>query len=282
MDLICQRVELTLKLKPSLTLLFFQASSEEEYYDYDDIWAEYEDYDTVNATEDTGPTSSGTTRINYAKYGKQNKSSETKNLGSELPADTYCGIVETLTEKCLMTSLLEMWRFNEAYIETTTQQLGEVPLVAEPGALCQQVDSVYDLLLGGCLDVSFVKSPHLEEAGLEAFLVEGVNEVAVDVHRKLFFIYLNLVAFTGVSVLAEVDSLHWLLKRHLLPFIDLIFIPKVIVIVVLTLGLQTLMCHIFQYAPFKLLKDIHLKSHLPLPSPLGLEDIRNCKPGQKC
>jgi len=99
-----------------------QASSEAEYYDYDDIWAEYEDYDTVNATGDTDSTSSGATRINYAKYGKQNKSSETKNLGSELPADTYCGIVETLTEKCLMTSLLEMWRFNEAFIETASQQ----------------------------------------------------------------------------------------------------------------------------------------------------------------
>ena len=39
-----------------------------------------------------------------------------------MPADTYCGLVETLTEKCLMTSLLEMWRFNEAFIETASQQ----------------------------------------------------------------------------------------------------------------------------------------------------------------
>jgi len=96
-----------------------QATSEEEYYDYADIWG---DYDTDNATEDTGTTSSGRTRINYAKYGKQNKSSETNNLGSDQPADIYCGIVETLTEKCLMTSLLEMWRFNEDFIETTSHQ----------------------------------------------------------------------------------------------------------------------------------------------------------------
>jgi len=94
-------------------------SDDEEYYDYKDIWGEdyYEDYD--NATEDTGTTS---IRINYAKYGKQNKSSEVNNLGSNLPADTYCGIVETLNEKCLMTSLLEMWRFNEALIETASHQ----------------------------------------------------------------------------------------------------------------------------------------------------------------
>jgi len=102
-----------------------QATSEEEYYDYDDIWGpDYDgDYDTVNATDDTGSTLSGKTRINYAKYGKQNKSRENvSDLGSGLPADTYCGLVETLTEKCLMTSLLEMWRFNEAFIETASQQ----------------------------------------------------------------------------------------------------------------------------------------------------------------
>jgi len=104
-----------------------QASSEEEEddYDYDDIWGDYyEDYHTDNETEDTGSTSGGRVRINFAKYGKQNKTSDIggSDLGSDLPADTYCGIVETLTEKCLMTSLLEMWRFNEEFIETASQQ----------------------------------------------------------------------------------------------------------------------------------------------------------------
>merc|ERR1712226_303915 len=122
-DNICSRVPIADIFQTKRRRRRRQATSDDdEYYDYDDIWADYEDYDTFNATNDTGPTSSGKTRINYVKYGKQNRSMESNHLGSELPADTYCGIVETLTEKCLMTSLLEMWRFNEDFIETTSHQ----------------------------------------------------------------------------------------------------------------------------------------------------------------
>ena len=34
----------------------------------------------------------------------------------DIPADIYCDLVETLNEKCLETSLLEIWKYNEEQI----------------------------------------------------------------------------------------------------------------------------------------------------------------------
>ena len=61
-------------------------------------------------------------RINYSKYGNSSKGDGGETSGDDLPADIYCDLIDTLNEKCFQWSLLEMWRFNEAYIETATQQ----------------------------------------------------------------------------------------------------------------------------------------------------------------
>ena len=34
----------------------------------------------------------------------------------DIPDDIYCNLVETLNEKCLETSLLEIWKYNEEVI----------------------------------------------------------------------------------------------------------------------------------------------------------------------
>ena len=35
----------------------------------------------------------------------------------DIPDDIYCSLVETLNEKCLETSLLEIWKYNEKMIK---------------------------------------------------------------------------------------------------------------------------------------------------------------------
>ena len=42
--------------------------------------------------------------------------------GDKLPPDIYCDLVDTLKEKCLQSSLLEMWRFDASLIKTATQK----------------------------------------------------------------------------------------------------------------------------------------------------------------
>ena len=39
-----------------------------------------------------------------------------------LPDNIYCDLVTTLNEKCILTNLLEIWRYNEEHIRTATQQ----------------------------------------------------------------------------------------------------------------------------------------------------------------
>ena len=40
----------------------------------------------------------------------------------EIPDNIYCDLVTTLREKCLQTSLLEMWRYEEDTVRTTTKE----------------------------------------------------------------------------------------------------------------------------------------------------------------
>ena len=40
------------------------------------------------------------------RYGNVSEEEERPSL----PDDIYCGLIETLSEKCFVTSLLEMWR----------------------------------------------------------------------------------------------------------------------------------------------------------------------------
>ena len=92
-----------------------QAEGEDDYYD--DIW----DEDEYNEGEEA-PLKKPVKRINFSQYGNSSKGNKGETNGEDLPEDIYCDLIGTLNEKCFQYSLLEMWRFNEAFIETTTQQ----------------------------------------------------------------------------------------------------------------------------------------------------------------
>ena len=85
---------------------------EEEEEDYD-VWY---DYDVEGST----PVSI-TPRIDFTKYSREN-SRDTTETTSSLPRSILCDLVNTLDSKCGMTSLLEMWRYEEETIKTTTHQ----------------------------------------------------------------------------------------------------------------------------------------------------------------
>ena len=89
-----------------------ETSGEEDYYDF---WAdEYDDYDLT-------PVISIKPRIDFAKYSKKTDSSDSGREDS-LPRDIFCDLVNTLNTKCGMSSLLEMWRYEEDIIKTTTEE----------------------------------------------------------------------------------------------------------------------------------------------------------------
>ena len=92
-----------------------QADGEDDYYD--NIWDEDEYDEGVEV-----PFKKPVRRINFSQYGNSSKGNNSEINGEELPVDIYCNLIDTLNEKCFQSSLLEMWRFNEAYIKTTTQQ----------------------------------------------------------------------------------------------------------------------------------------------------------------
>ena len=88
---------------------------EQEDY-YDNVWDEY-DY----GEGEEAPYKKPARRINFSQYGNSSEGKNETN-GEELPANIYCDLIDTLNKKCFQFSLLEMWQFNEAYIETATQQ----------------------------------------------------------------------------------------------------------------------------------------------------------------
>ena len=47
---------------------------------------------------------------------------EQVDILDDIPADIYCNLVETLNEKCLESSLLEIWKYNEEEIRGLTQE----------------------------------------------------------------------------------------------------------------------------------------------------------------
>ena len=89
-------------------------------YDYEeyDFWAdEYNEYDEDDEIITT------VQRIDFNKYGNKssNKEAALATVDS-LPDNIYCDLVTTLNEKCILTNLLEIWRYNEEHIRTATQQ----------------------------------------------------------------------------------------------------------------------------------------------------------------
>ena len=97
--------------------LSFRLDDQEEDYTYDDsygIWDEayYDDDEPIVTTAD---------RINFAKYGAKAATNDTDTL-DQIPKSIYCDLVTTLSEKCVVHSLLEMWRFSSTLISSTTTQ----------------------------------------------------------------------------------------------------------------------------------------------------------------
>ena len=89
-------------------------------YDDDDFdfWAEeYDEY------KDVTPVLYETERIDFKKYGRRNRTkSAASDVADDLPRNVYCDLVTTLNSKCVMTSLLEMFRYDEDNIRTTSTQ----------------------------------------------------------------------------------------------------------------------------------------------------------------
>ena len=88
---------------------------DEEYYDF---WGEeYDEY------KDVTPVLYETERIDFQRYGRQNKTkSAASDVADDLPRNVYCDLVTTLNSKCVMTSLLEMFRYDENNIKTTNTE----------------------------------------------------------------------------------------------------------------------------------------------------------------
>ena len=56
-------------------------------------------------------------RIDFSKYGVRKERKEVK-----VPGSLYCALVKRLEEKCAQHSLLEIWRYQEELINTTSTQ----------------------------------------------------------------------------------------------------------------------------------------------------------------
>lgn len=97
-------------------------NSEEEEVEEANFWPDY-DADYSNEREDVELVQviKPKVRINYELYGKKNNTGPKKSI-KQLPRDIKCGIVTRLPEKCLQSSLLEIWRYKEDLIYSATQQ----------------------------------------------------------------------------------------------------------------------------------------------------------------
>merc|ERR1711892_996369 len=89
-----------------------------DYDDNYDFWTgEYDEYSDENEVISTKE------RIDFNKYGKKSeKKKEALEAVDDLPDNIYCDLVTTLNEKCVLTNLLEIWRYDEDLINTVTQE----------------------------------------------------------------------------------------------------------------------------------------------------------------
>eukprot|EP00090_Calanus_glacialis_P027719 TRINITY_DN4393_c0_g1_i1.p1 TRINITY_DN4393_c0_g1~~TRINITY_DN4393_c0_g1_i1.p1 ORF type:complete len:1001 (-),score=160.99 TRINITY_DN4393_c0_g1_i1:89-3091(-) len=116
-------------------------------YDYEeyDFWAdEYNEYDEDDEIITT------VQRIDFNKYGNKSSNKEAAlDTVDSLPDNIYCDLVTTLNEKCILTNLLEIWRYNEEHIRTATQQeiIDAVNILTKSPWFGYDVD--YEKFLGG-------------------------------------------------------------------------------------------------------------------------------------
>ena len=121
-----------------------QVSNIADDYEYDFWGGEYNEYpedDEIEVIEE---------RINFKKYSEQKKgTNDNEYVLDEIPDNIYCDLVRTLNEKCIQTSLLEIWKYREELINSATQQeiLDAVNLLARSPWYGYDID--YSSLLGG-------------------------------------------------------------------------------------------------------------------------------------
>ena len=97
-------------------------NNEEEEEEEANFWPDYDaDYSNEREEVELVQVIKPKLRINYELYGKKNNTGPKKSI-KQLPRDIKCGIVTRLPEKCLQSSLLEIWRYKEDLIYSATQQ----------------------------------------------------------------------------------------------------------------------------------------------------------------
>ena len=84
--------------------------------DYEDIWADYE-ADIEEVRNSSREEKYEAARIDFARYGVRREREEL-----EVPGSIYCDLVRTLEDKCAQHSLLEIWRYREDLMVTTSTQ----------------------------------------------------------------------------------------------------------------------------------------------------------------
>jgi len=114
-------------------------SGNEDYYNnfYDEYLEEDEDDDAFAV------------RIDFKKYSKHVDTSKVDKLLEDISDTKYCGLVTSLDEKCILASLLEIWRYNDHLISTATTEeiISAVNLLARSPWYGYDMD--YSRLLGG-------------------------------------------------------------------------------------------------------------------------------------
>ena len=114
-------------------------SGDEDYYNnfYDEYLDEDEDDDAFSV------------RIDFEKYSRHVNTSKVDKLLDDISDTKYCGLVTSLDEKCILASLLEIWRYNEHLISTasTEEIISAVNLLERSPWYGYDMD--YSRLLGG-------------------------------------------------------------------------------------------------------------------------------------
>ena len=117
-------------------------TTEDDEYDFwGGEYAEYPEDDEIITTVEG---------INFEKYSEQKKGiNGSEDILEEIPDNIYCDLVTTLNEKCIQTSLLEIWKYREELINSATQQeiLDAVNLLVR--SPWYGYDADYSSLLGG-------------------------------------------------------------------------------------------------------------------------------------
>ena len=113
-------------------------NSDDYYENFYNEYLEEEEEDETNAV-----------RIDFDKYSKKVNISKVEKLLDDISKNKYCNLVTSLEEKCIQTSLLEIWRYKEHLINSVTQEeiLSAVNLLARSPWYGYDVD--YSSLLGG-------------------------------------------------------------------------------------------------------------------------------------